>query len=234
MHRPLHLPGTVTPHPPWRRGLFIGCAVLLEVGAIYVVASGLTTHVLNQLPQTLKVDIFKPPPPKQAPPPLPQVTLVKPSLPTVPPPEIVIQQPPQQQNPMRVIESAHPVQQPPTPVTAAPAPPAAAPAPPKPVAPAPTPVEAIASTHTQPPYPMTARRIGEQGTVVLSITISTDGSVQNVSVAQSSGNADLDQAAVEWVKDHWRYKPATRDGQPVVSQSEAKVVFNLQNAEQAG
>lgn len=225
MDRPLHLSSRTTPHPPWRRAVSIGVAVLIEAGAVYAVASGLATRALHSLPQTLKVNIYKSPPPKIQPPP-PQAMLVKPSLPTVPPPEINIQTPPQQ-TPMRVIASAHPVQT----VVAPPAPPA--PAPVK-ALPSPTPPEAIASTHTQPPYPVVARRIGVEGTVLLNITVNADGSVQDVSIAKSSGNGDLDQAAVEWVKGHWRYKPATRNGQPVTAESEAQVVFNLKNAEQAG
>ena len=91
----------------------------------------------------------------------------------------------------------------------------------------PTPPRGIATTHTQPPYPVFARRIGKEGTVILDITVATDGGVQQVSIAKSSGDDGLDEAAVNWVKTHWRYQPATRNGEPVVAQSEAQVVFSL-------
>jgi protein TonB len=54
--------------------------------------------------------------------------------------------------------------------------------------------------------------------------------VTNAQIEQSSGSNDLDSAAVQWVVAHWRYKPATQNGQPVVSTTEAAVVFNLKNA----
>ncbi|HTT84887.1 MAG TPA: energy transducer TonB [Rhizomicrobium sp.] len=226
MERPLHLETGVQRRSRWRRIAAIAVAVALEAGAIFVVGSGLATRVVTQLPQTLKVDIFHPPPPKEAPPPPPQAQFVKPSLPTVPPPLIHIQAPPRP-SPMTVVQSIRPVQPPPV---IAPAPPK--PAPPK--VPAPTPPRGIESTHTQPPYPVLARRIGEQGTVLLKITVNADGSVQNVTVARSSGDNDLDEAALDWVKAHWRYKPATRDGKPVVAQAEAQVVFNLKQAQESG
>ena len=77
---------------------------------------------------------------------------------------------------------------------------------------------------------MLARRLGKEGIVVLNITIGTDGSVQNVSISKSSGDDGLDEEALDWVRTHWRYRPATRDGQPVVAQSEAQVVFNLKQS----
>jgi protein TonB len=88
----------------------------------------------------------------------------------------------------------------------------------------------VANTHTVPSYPPLARRLGEQGSVRLSLTISATGDVTGASVVQSSGFADLDQTAVDWVLGHWKYKPATHGGIAVPSQSLAIVVFNLQNA----
>ena len=88
----------------------------------------------------------------------------------------------------------------------------------------------VSNTHTIPAYPPLARRLGEQGGVRLSLTISASGDVTGASVVQSSGYPDLDQTAVEWVMSHWRYKPATHGGVAVPSQTLANVVFNLQNA----
>jgi protein TonB len=228
VERPLHLHADVRPHSPRRRIVAIGVAVILEAGAVYAVSSGLATRAIMQLPQTLKVDIFKPPPPKQITPPPPQAQLVKPSLPTVPPPMINIQTPPPP-NQITAVRSPHPVVAQPTAVATNPPPP-----PPVRSPPVPTPPRASASTHTQPPYPVLARRIGKEGTVLLNITVGTDGSVQNVSIAKSSGDDGLDQAAVNWVREHWKYRPATQNGQPVIAQSEAQVVFNPQQAEQSG
>ena len=56
----------------------------------------------------------------------------------------------------------------------------------------------------QPPYPSFARSRGLQGTVVLSISAAADGSVTGVSVARSSGHADLDRYACSWIRSRWR------------------------------
>jgi protein TonB len=88
----------------------------------------------------------------------------------------------------------------------------------------------IAGTHGIPDYPPLARRLGEQGSVRLSLTISATGDVTGATVVQSSGFPDLDQTAVDWVIGHWKYKPATHSGSAVPSQTLAVVVFNLKNA----
>jgi len=94
-----------------------------------------------------------------------------------------------------------------------------------------TPAAGIAETHTRPPYPPVALRLGETGSVRLHITISPEGRVTAVSVVRSSGSGELDLAASEWVKAHWRYRPATRGGAAVESSAEAEVLFDLKNAQ---
>lgn len=87
----------------------------------------------------------------------------------------------------------------------------------------------IARTITRPPYPPVSRRLGEVGTVSLRLMISADGTVTDAIVTRSSGFPRLDEAAVSWVIAHWRYKPATRDGRPVTSSTNAYVKFELTN-----
>lgn len=82
---------------------------------------------------------------------------------------------------------------------------------------------------TQPDYPPSARRGDEQGKVVLSVLIATDGRVADVKVAQSSGFARLDQAAVTEARAHWRLRPATRNGAPFEQWLTLGVVFRLEN-----
>ena len=53
-----------------------------------------------------------------------------------------------------------------------------------------------------------------EGTVILTTVIDTQGRVQNPTVAESSGNADLDRAAADTVA-QWIFQPATLDGKPV-------------------
>jgi protein TonB len=55
----------------------------------------------------------------------------------------------------------------------------------------------------QPPYPQLALQNGEQGTVVLLLGTDAAGNVTSVEVRQSCGFPFLDQATVEFVKNHW-------------------------------
>lgn len=102
-------------------------------------------------------------------------------------------------------------------------------APPAPATPD-TAAAAIGGTHTTPPYPSLARKLGEQGQVQLRLTISPQGVVTAAEVVKTSGFADLDQAAVSWVLANWKYKPATQAGSPVASTANALVVFSLKTA----
>jgi protein TonB len=88
---------------------------------------------------------------------------------------------------------------------------------------------AISGTHTIPPYPPLALRLGEQGGVRLHLTISADGEVTQASIVRSSGYGDLDQMAQAWVMAHWRYQGAIRGGAAVPSTAYAEVVFDLKN-----
>ena len=85
----------------------------------------------------------------------------------------------------------------------------------------------IASTHTVPPYPPIARRIGAEGKVILRLTVSADGRVTQADVVTSSGRGDTDEAAQQWILEHWRYKPALSDG--ALSHTLASVTFSLVN-----
>jgi len=86
---------------------------------------------------------------------------------------------------------------------------------------------AILSTHTVPPYPPVARRIGAEGKVTLQLTVSADGRVTQADVETSSGRDELDQTARQWILAHWAYKPALEDGVPVASHVLATVTFSL-------
>jgi TonB family protein len=73
-------------------------------------------------------------------------------------------------------------------------------------------------------YPDAARKVNASGTTELSFKIEPDGSVKDVAVTNSSGNADLDWAAVTCVSG-WRYKPAIKDGSPAESPWTSKVTW---------
>jgi protein TonB len=88
----------------------------------------------------------------------------------------------------------------------------------------------LAGNVNQPPeYPEAARVHGEQGDVLLSIHVLANGAAGSVSVTQSSGYRDLDEAAAKAVW-KWRFQPATRSGRPVPSVIAYRINFSLQDA----
>lgn len=89
---------------------------------------------------------------------------------------------------------------------------------------------AVPGTHTVPPYPPIARRIGAEGKVTLRLTVSAEGKVTAAEVVSSSGRDDMDQTAQQWIMAHWAYKPALDNGVPVIGHVLATVHFNLIDA----
>ncbi|SCW68951.1 outer membrane transport energization protein TonB (TC 2.C.1.1.1) [Sphingobium faniae] len=77
-----------------------------------------------------------------------------------------------------------------------------------------------------PRYPVESRRKHEQGTVLLSLTLDVDGSVESIVIAQSSGFKRLDDAARDAVRG-WRWKPTIRDGQPARVRGVVEIPFVL-------
>lgn len=77
-----------------------------------------------------------------------------------------------------------------------------------------------------PAYPRSARRAGEQGTVVLRVLVSLDGAATRVELERSSGSATLDSAALDAVQ-RWRFVPARRGATPVEAWVKVPVVFRL-------
>lgn len=101
------------------------------------------------------------------------------------------------------------------PALAAPPPPvpAASPAPSRPAPsgpPAPVsfnPAAADVGTYPKPTYPRAALRARSQGTVTLGILVDALGNVTSVQVAATSGDALLDDAALQVVRNRWRFPP---------------------------
>lgn len=78
-----------------------------------------------------------------------------------------------------------------------------------------------------PPYPALARRLGEEGRVLLRVQVTADGRAAQVMVAESSGSRRLDRAAEETV---WRYRfvPARRGGEAIDAWVRVPMVFKLE------
>ena len=81
--------------------------------------------------------------------------------------------------------------------------------------------------HNAPPlYPQLSRKLREQGTVVLQLTVLASGKVADVAVEHSSGYPRLDKAALLAVQ-HWRYQPAQRAGKAIDYRYRQRVEFSL-------
>jgi protein TonB len=60
-----------------------------------------------------------------------------------------------------------------------------------------------AGERPQPPYPKIALDQGQQGSVLLRMSVDDAGLITTIEVAQSSGFPVLDHSALEFVKRHW-------------------------------
>jgi protein TonB len=77
-----------------------------------------------------------------------------------------------------------------------------------------------------PDYPYRARRLGQQGRVVLRVAVSPNGMPVEVEVARSSGHDNLDDAALDTVR-QWRFTPAQIGGVAVAGTVEVPITFRL-------
>jgi periplasmic protein TonB len=75
-----------------------------------------------------------------------------------------------------------------------------------------------------PQYPIIAKTMGIEGTVVLQAIISKSGTIENLRVV--SGPQMLQQAAMDAVKT-WRYRPYLLNQQPVEVETTVNVIFKL-------
>ena len=77
-----------------------------------------------------------------------------------------------------------------------------------------------------PVYPPLARRMGEQGKVLLRVFVEPDGLPGEVLVRTSSGSARLDQAAVDTVR-RWKFVGARRGVEPIGAWVVVPINFTL-------
>ena len=76
-----------------------------------------------------------------------------------------------------------------------------------------------------------ALRKGAEGFAAVSFIIDVDGSVKDVSIAESSGNSDLDKAAISCATT-WRYRAAKLNGQPQAVRWSFSVAWSLHGRQQ--
>jgi periplasmic protein TonB len=212
---------------------FIAAAILHAL-LLFGFRLGTTARPLAISNDTAPVDVnlvaAAPEPPVVAPPPPP----LEPAPP--PPPEPTPPPPPPEPAPMRE-ESKEPP--PPELAREKPKPPANTQSQKK-IAPTATATGAITSgpmvsahpryrSNPKPEYPPEARRLRQQGLVLLSVQVGADGRPSDVSLKRSSGFPALDQAANQAVR-RWSFEPARVAGLAVASRVDVPVRFSLSDA----
>lgn len=201
-----------------RRGGLLGIVVGAHIGVILIVMASKTV-VPQIMEMPLVVDLIQPAqekPPEAKP------------LPVVKPQPVRQQTTPQRPQPVPVVEAT----QSPQPAPAAPVatPPEVKPAPPAP--PAPEPVvqarfDADYLKNPAPPYPPLSRRMGEEGKVILRVSVSAQGTADNVEIKTSSGSQRLDDSAQKTVR-NWKFIPAKRGDTAVQSWVLVPIIFKLE------
>ena len=81
-----------------------------------------------------------------------------------------------------------------------------------------------------PPYPLEARRLGQEGLVVLVVRIDPTGCPTRVELGQSSGFPLLDDSALKTVR-RWRFRPRRVAGMAAESIMEVPIRFILEDAD---
>lgn len=89
-------------------------------------------------------------------------------------------------------------------------------------------VDVAYKSHHMPMYPVEAARSGEQGTVILDVTVNAQGSVEKVSVDSKDTTAPtiLQTAAMD-AATKWKFHPGMKQGHPVGGVLRIPVNFSL-------
>lgn len=83
-------------------------------------------------------------------------------------------------------------------------------------------------SRTPPPYPESAVKNKQEGTVVLTVLVGSDGQpLKIVSISAHDMAPDLIQAASDTVMQHWRFQPELKDGKPVQGYARIPISFRL-------
>lgn len=78
-----------------------------------------------------------------------------------------------------------------------------------------------------PAYPPLSRRMGEEGKVILRVSVTPQGTADTVEIKTSSGSTRLDEAALRTVR-NWRFVAAKRGDTPVQSWVLVPIIFKLE------
>jgi len=118
----------------------------------------------------------------------------------------------------------------------APAAPVASPPDIKPAPPAPPAAEPVSQArfdadylkNPAPAYPPLSRRMGEEGKVILRVSVNPQGSADSVEIKTSSGSQRLDESAQKTVR-NWKFIPAKRGDTAVQSWVLVPIIFKLES-----
>ena len=199
-----------------RRGGLLGIVVGAHIGVILIVMAAKTVAPqIMEMP--LIVDLIQPA--QEKPPEAKPLPVVKPQP---------VQTRPTPQKPVPVIEATQSTQ--PAPAAPVATPPDIKPAPPAPPAPEPmvqARFDADYLKNPAPPYPPLSRRMGEEGKVVLRVSVSPQGMAESVEIKTSSGSQRLDEAAQKTVR-VWKFIPAKRGDIAIQSFVLVPIIFKLE------
>jgi protein TonB len=207
---------TLSRPSPFQRSGLLSVVVGLHVGIfLLILAAKTVAPQIMEIP--LVVDLLVTPETKKEP-------VAKP-LPMAKPVPVRTPQPPKPSMPaVEATQSTIPA------AAAIAAPPAEA----KPAPPAP-PAEPVSQArfdadylkNPAPPYPPLSRRMGEEGKVLLRVSVTPQGTADNVEIKTSSGSQRLDDAAQRTVR-NWKFIPAKRGETAVQSWVLVPIIFKLE------
>lgn len=189
----------------------LGVAVLVHILLGYAFITGLAlkaVHVIVGPLETVNIKEEAPPPDEPPPPPPKDVEIP----PFVPPPVVTVQS---DAPPPQVLTVQNVAPPPPTPQVfhePTPAPPAAPTGPTSAAAFNPKSLEV-----SEDDYPPSSLRAEEEGVVRVSLSVNTQGKVDNCTVAATSGFPKLDEKTCQIALRRFRGKPALQNGTPVAS-----------------
>jgi protein TonB len=187
--------------------------------AVFLVIMAARTVVPDIVEMPLIVDLLQAPPEEIKQPVAKPLPMAKPQPVRQPIPK----------TPTPVIE-ATPSEQP------APAAPLASPPDIKPAPPAPPAAEPVSQArfdadylkNPAPSYPPLSRRMGEEGKVILRVSVNPQGSADSVEIKASSGSLRLDESAQKTVR-NWKFIPAKRGDTAVQSWVLVPIIFKLES-----
>jgi len=215
---------TASPTVPRDRGVrYAGLAAAVLVHVVLIVALLQYAPVRRSIAHMAPIMVSVITPLPETPPPPPKLVIARKPLPAEAPPPVARALPP----PPMVSESTAV-----SPITAPPAPP---PAPEvvaeSTIASEPPPVipprfNADYLQNPAPAYPALARRMHEQGRVLIRVLVSIDGLPERVELKTSSGFTRLDHSALETIR-NWKFVPARQGEQKVAAWVVVPITFTL-------